>query len=149
MLNFDSSGSRLILDPSQDDGLRSGNQDLVSGQVNADDRRFNENDILGRLDRDQEKGLVIPFNEADRGLLDKHGRRINKSGYLVDENGNVINQRGDIIFNKEELDENGELPLKIGLERFNFNPFDIIGNFNNTTNLPDSDQILDNEDDNG
>ena len=74
-----------------DDGLRSGNQDLVSGQVNADDRRFNENDILGRLDRDQEKELVIPFNEADRGLLDKHGRRINKSGYLVDEHGNVIN----------------------------------------------------------
>ena len=85
------SDSELMLDPANDDGLRSGNQNQVTSRVSPDDRRFNENDVLGLLDRDQENGLVIPFNEADRGLLDKYGRRINKAGYLVDEEGNIIN----------------------------------------------------------
>lgn len=95
--------SDLHLDPSQDDGLRSGNHDMVSGRVNAEDRRFNENDILGELDRDDDKNVQIPFNEASRGLLDKSGRKINKSGYLVDYEGNIVNQRGDLIFNKDEV----------------------------------------------
>ena len=133
--------SDLYMDPNVDDGLKSGNQDMVVSPVKAEQRKFNENDILGELDRDKDKNLVIPFDEAERGLLDKSGRKINKAGYLVDYEGNVVNQRGDIIFDKAELDENGELPLRIGLERFNFNPFDVIGNFDNTTRLPGPDEI--------
>lgn len=131
------------MDDAEEDGLRSGNEGMVKGSVQASKRNFNENDVLGNLDRDDDQNLVIPFNEVDRGLLDKAGRKINQAGFLVDEDGNIVNQAGDIIFKKEDLDDNGELPLKVGLERYNFNPFDILGNFDNTTNVPNPEDITD------
>lgn len=65
-------------------------------------------------------------------LKDKHGRLVNSRGYLVDEQGNVIHQNGNVfilinlgtkIFNKDELDENNEIPAPFLLDE---NEFDIL-----------------------
>uniref|UniRef100_A0A7S3JP67 Uncharacterized protein n=1 Tax=Euplotes harpa TaxID=151035 RepID=A0A7S3JP67_9SPIT len=57
----------------------------------------------------------------DGGLLkDKHGRLVNTRGYLIDNEGNVIHQNGTKIFNKDELDENNEIPAPFLLDEKEF-----------------------------
>ena len=147
MLNSDQSivGNGKI-DPDQPDGLRSGNEVMVSLRKppSSENKNFNENDILGDLDRD-EKGHFM-FNEKrsilcrsrDSGPLtnlDKKDKKVTEKGYLVNSAGDVTNQNGEVIFKKNELSENGTIPLRFEKEKFNFNPFDIMGNFDNTTNV--------------
>ena len=56
----------------------------------AKSRRFNENDVLGNLDRD-EKGNVVT-EEKDGNKIDKDGNPINDKGYLIDpSSGDIIN----------------------------------------------------------
>lgn len=43
-------------------------------------------------------------------LIDRDGVRVNSKGYFIDEQGNVIDKRGKIMFNKEILDDEGEIP---------------------------------------
>lgn len=88
-------------------------------------------DILGEFEMDP-NGMFIIIRDEGR-LKDKHGRYVNSRGYLVDDDGNVIHQNGKIlysfntlgtkIFNKDELDENGEIPAPFLLEE---NEFDIL-----------------------
>ena len=53
---------------------------------NADMRNFNENDILGQLDRDDKGNLIID----EDNLQDKDGKAINERGYLLSEEGDIV-----------------------------------------------------------
>jgi len=55
----------------------------------ADLRTFNENDILGEVDRD-EKGNLLVLKDARGEIIDKDGNPINKRGYLVDPKSGAI-----------------------------------------------------------
>lgn len=95
-------------------------------------RNFNENDILGDLDRD-EKGNVIVLQDEGGNYVDKQGRPVNERGYLLDKSGN-----GDIVnnvderqkmFDSKEIDDRGEVPAPFCVEKYNFNPHNIRGDF--------------------
>jgi hypothetical protein len=47
---------------------------------------------------------------------------------LIDREGNIVNQEGVKVFNKEDLRGGVDLPVPLSLERFNFNPLDILSN---------------------
>jgi hypothetical protein len=47
-------------------------------------RNFNENDVLGELDRDKNGNLILLNGK------DKKGRLVNKKGFLVTKNGDII-----------------------------------------------------------
>lgn len=55
----------------------------------------------------------------------------NERGYLIDEKtGNVINNlNGSTMFSKKELDEKGEVPAPFNVEKHNFNPHLVRGDF--------------------
>jgi hypothetical protein len=98
--------------------------------VNPDKRKFNVNDILGDLDRD-EKGNVIMLTNKNGEMVDKKGNRVNDKGYLIDANtGDVLeNSRKKKVFNKSDLDDKGEIPPPFNTEKYNFNPHDVRGYF--------------------
>lgn len=50
---------------------------------NEEKRNFNENDILGDFDRDDDGDIIILRNKKGK-LVDKRGRRVNDRGYLID-----------------------------------------------------------------
>ena len=53
-----------------------------------------------------------PILDTDKQgkLIDRDGKVVNQRGYLIDEHGNVIDKRGKLMFNKEILDDEGEIP---------------------------------------
>lgn len=92
-------------------------------------RTFNENDIKGELEKNDE-GKYTPTVLTNGEKVDKYGRRVNDKGFLVNENGDVIDSKTDKeMFEKNQLDPNGDIPQPFKLERYNFNPHDIIGAF--------------------
>lgn len=92
-----------------------------------DKRTFNENDVKGELERNEE-GKYSPAVLPNGVMVDKFGRKVNEKGYLVDEKGNVIDSKTEKqMFDKKELDPNGDIPMPFRLERYNFNPHDITG----------------------
>lgn len=92
-------------------------------------RTFNENDIKGELDPDHE-GAYAPVALPDGSLVDKYGRKVNEKGFLINENGDVIDTRTEKeMFNRDQLDNKGDIPQPFNLERYNFNPHDITGAF--------------------
>ena len=103
---------------------------LMDIPANAETRRFNENDIVGNLDRD-EKGNVIPREGHDGKFFDKDGKPTNARGYLVDpKSGDVVNNvNGQKMFRVEDMDEKGEVPAPFNFEKHNFNPHQIMGDF--------------------
>lgn len=66
--------------------------------------------------------------DNSNSFVDKQGRPVSVSGYLIDRDGNIVNQEGVKVLNKEELRGGVDLPVPLSLERFNFNPLDILGN---------------------
>lgn len=71
---------------------------------------FNENDILGNLDK-TEKGKVQPIALPSGDKVDKEGRLVNDKGYLVDEDGNILDGKTNKkMFDQKETDINGDLP---------------------------------------
>ena len=55
---------------------------------------------------------------------------VNEKGYLVDKQGNVLNNfNSQQMFRKKDLDERGEVPAPFNIEKYNFNPHKIRGNF--------------------
>lgn len=43
-------------------------------------------------------------------LVDRDGKLVNARGYLINQDGNVIDKYGKVMFDKEILDEEGEIP---------------------------------------
>lgn len=62
---------------------------------------------------------------------DKDGRETNERGYLIRQNtGAVVNNfDGQTMFEKDDLDEKGEVPAPFNVEKHNFNPHLIRGDF--------------------
>lgn len=56
------------------------------------------------------QGNAILDKNGDKGFFDKRNRKVNKLGYLIDSNGNVIDQHGKLMFEKNVLDDEGEIP---------------------------------------
>jgi len=106
----------------------------------AQSRRFNECDIIGNLDRDDKGNVVVgQAQEGKKGkdgkgttkYFDKDGKPTNERGYLIDpKTGDVINNmNGEKMFAAKELDEKGEVPAPFNVEKHNFNPHTIRGDF--------------------
>ena len=89
-------------------------------------------------------GLSARSNKSKSDLLDNQDRKINNLGYLINDSNDIINQRGQIVFKVSEQDQFGGIPLRFDKDKYNFNPCDILGNFDNTTTLT-KDLVADNE----
>jgi len=90
-------------------------------------RTFNENDVKGELEKNEE-GKYAPSVLPNGGMVDKYGRKVNEKGYLINDKGDIIDTKTDKhMFKNKELDENGDIPQPFKLERYNFNPHDIMG----------------------
>ncbi len=100
----------------------------VENPPNADSRTFNIYDILGELDRD-DRGNIIVLQDSHGNNLDKTGHPTNIRGYLTDpKTGDVLeNHTKTKLFGAEEIDEKGEVPAPFCVEKFNFNPHDLMG----------------------
>lgn len=71
--------------------------------------KFNVDSIIGCLEKD-DKGRYL-LQEGPRGeTVDMDGRRVNSKGYLIDKVGNIIDRNGNRVFDKDILDEEGEIP---------------------------------------
>ena len=103
---------------------------IVECPPDKDKRNFNENDILGDFDRD-EKGNVIVLQDEAGNYVDKKGRAVNERGYLKDKNsGDILeNYQNKKMFDHKEIDERGEIPAPYCVEKYNFNPFQVYGDF--------------------
>ena len=56
---------------------------------------------------------------------------MNDKGYLIDpENGDILEkENGRKMFDSKDLDPSGEIPAPFCFEKFNFNPHQILGEF--------------------
>ena len=97
-----------------------------------DHRSFNEIDIVGDLDRD-ERGNVLLFLDERTGksvYVDAKNKPINAYGYRIDETtGDITDSKGAKMFDRRDLDERGNIPMPFSIEKYNFNPFDLQGDF--------------------
>lgn len=64
-------------------GTNKNKEDDIEVPPDASKRNFNENDILGDLDRD-DKGNVLVLEDDNGKYIDKKGQKINERGYLLD-----------------------------------------------------------------
>ena len=94
-------------------------------------RRFNECDVIGSLPRDDKGNVVVPEADKKGKYTDRDGRQTNARGYLIDpKSGDVINDlNGEKMFGSKELDDRGELPAPFNVEKHNFNPHAVRGDF--------------------
>ena len=117
-------------------------------------RNFNVNDIYGDFAYDQfGKPIILkdsPFKYNDKAkrpvhvgdfhldeydttlFVDRNDVTVNAHGYMLDDigDGNVINKEGNRLFSSKLLTpEDGELPLPLSIEKWGFNPFDILAFF--------------------
>ena len=95
---------------------------------NADHRTFNVNDILGELDRD-DRGNIIVLQDSQGNNIDKTGHQTNIRGYLQDPTtGDILeNHTKQKLFDAYDMDDKGEVPAPFCVEKFNFNPHDLMG----------------------
>lgn len=104
---------------------------------NADLRTFNVNDILGDHDRD-EKGNVVVAQDGLGTHRDKQGALTNNRGYLLDEKSGAVveNLNREQMFSASEMDERGEVPGPFCVEKYNFNPHQLMGDFDYINGQP-------------
>ena len=115
---------RLIKEEKEDLKRGPGAYEKLSGK-----REFNENEIIGTMERNQ-LGLPVSMREDSKGnYVDSKGRKINVKGYLLDKRGHIVDQSNKLMFRKHQLTNDGELPVPASIDRFNFIPFKITGNF--------------------
>ena len=95
---------------------------------NADNRTFNVNDILGELDRD-DRGNIVVLQDSQGNNCDKTGHMTNIRGYLQDPHtGDILeNYTKEKLFSASDIDDKGEVPAPFSVEKFNFNPHDLMG----------------------
>ena len=129
-----SPGNNLQDDDINSEDLESEMKDTVPENIDGmlipptrNKRTFNENDIKGDVDKDEEgKKNIVVLPNGDK--VDKMGRKVNDKGFLVDDKGNIIDcKTNKKMFKKNQLDENGDIPQPFKLERYNFNCHDITG----------------------
>ena len=90
-------------------------------------RTFNENDIKGDLEKNDE-GHYAPTMLQNGVMVDKFGRKVNEKGFLVNPTGDVVDAKTNKqMFDKDKLTPNGDIPQPFKFERYNFNPHDITG----------------------
>ena len=79
----------------------------------------------GAAGKDGGDGAVTPH------FFDKEGKPTNERGYLIDpKTGDVINNmNGEKMFSAKDLDEKGEVPAPFNVEKHNFNPHLVRGDF--------------------
>ena len=96
-------------------------------------RTFNENEVIGNFVRDNEGRIKHRDEIQKRGYRDLDGQMVNEKGYLINEVSGAIRSRysWEDLFIGEfgSMKELGELPMPYRLERYNFNPHKISGNF--------------------
>ena len=97
---------------------------------NAEHRTFNVHDILGELDRD-DRGNIKVLQDSQGNNVDKTGQATNARGYLQDPaTGDILeNHTKQKLFDASEINDKGEVPAPFCVEKFNFNPHDIMGDF--------------------
>lgn len=78
----------------------------------------------------------------DGGYVDSKGKPVSAKGYLLDKRGNIVNKDGKLMFRRVQLTRDGDLPVPASIERFNFTPFKITGNFQSKAQQPDD--VVDN-----
>ena len=95
---------------------------------NADLRTFNVNDILGELDRD-DRGNIQVLSDAQGNDIDKTGHPVNAKGYLKDpRTGDILDSATkQTLFPNRAMDDKGEVPAPFSIEKFNFNPHQLLG----------------------
>jgi len=71
--------------------------------------KFNIKNVLGDFEMDP-LGNPILDKDAQGNFIDRNGKRVNRKGYLIDADGNVINKHGNLMFEKELLDNEGDIP---------------------------------------
>ena len=100
----------------------------VTMPPDADARTFNVNDILGELDRD-DRGNIVVLQDSQGNNVDKMGNMTNIRGYLQDPvSGDILeNHTKETLFPASEIDDKGEVPAPFCVEKFNFNPHDLMG----------------------
>lgn len=71
------------------------------------------------------------MEDENGNFVDKNGRRVNERGYLLDhDSGDIIeNTNQQKMFGSNEMDERGEVPAPFCVEKYNFNPHSIRGDF--------------------
>ena len=111
-------------------------QDVIEVPPLAESRKFNECDIIGDFERDEKGNVVAGEPDARTGKFkDLSGNETNERGYLIDSKGDVINNlNGEKMFGKGDLDERGEVPAPFNVEKHNFNPHLIRGDFDHDRN---------------
>jgi len=64
--------------------------------------------------------------------VDRDGKPTNERGYLIDpKSGDIINNLNDeVMFTIKDVDDRGELPAPFNIEKHNFNPHEVRGEFN-------------------
>ena len=116
-----------------------------SSEINQ--RTFNENDVIGNFPRDRngrikmmtkikgEKDRIWNRKEIiySRNFRDFDGQMVNERGYLINEVSGAIRSKytyEDIMIGEySNMGDLGELPMPYRLERYNFNPHQILGSF--------------------
>ena len=103
---------------------------LITIPPNAQLRDFNEHDVLGDLDRD-DKGNLVVLEDKNGRKHDKKRNPVNQRGYLIDPKSNDVieNMTNQPMFAAAEIDERGEIPAPYCLEKHNFNPHRLMGDF--------------------
>lgn len=72
--------------------------------------KFNIKRILGNFEMDPLGNPILDKGPQAGHFLDRDGKRVNQRGYLIDTDGNVIDHCGKRMFEKEILDQEGEIP---------------------------------------
>jgi hypothetical protein len=69
---------------------------------------------------------------------DRQGKPTNKRGYLVDPKTGALveNLTNKDMFLDKDLDERGEVPAPFCVEKFNFNPHNLMGDFDYVDGQP-------------
>jgi hypothetical protein len=107
--------------------------DVIEIPPRAESRRFNECDILGDLNRDENGNVIVNKpRQKDGKYLDNKGKETNEQGYLIDpKTGDIVNNlNGKKMFDKKDLGDHGEVPAPFNVENHNLNPHFTSGEFN-------------------
>ena len=89
------------------------------------------------MDRD-EKGNFVVLEDKNARKHDKNRKPVNQRGYLLDPRSNDVieNMTSQPMFAEDELDERGEVPAPFCVEKYNFNPHNILGDFDYQDDKP-------------